>query len=215
MKIGILGGTFDPIHLGHYHLARSVSKIFDLRRVFFMVSNRPPHKGKRELASSFHRFAMTEVGLLDGDGFCPSRWELDRDKPSYTIETLHHFASEYTADQFCFIAGSDSLQEIHLWKNCIELLTKYSFVFVQRPGTEVGLAELKISDPLKRKIQVVCKEESPMIGPGQSFLTDINALPISSTLIRKMIQSGQKPPSDMVSPFVLRYIKKHRLYEKY
>jgi len=215
LKIGILGGTFDPIHLGHCHLARSVSKIFDLNRVLFMVSNRPPHKGKRELASSFHRFAMTEIGLLDRNGFCPSRWELDRDKPSYTIKTLHHFSSKYTADEFCFIAGSDSLQEIYLWKNCVELLTKYSFVFVQRPGTKVGPAELKLLGPLKRNIQVVCEKERPMIGPGQSFLTDINALPVSSTLIRKMIRSGQKPSSNMVSPFVLRYIKKHRLYEKY
>lgn len=179
-----------------------------------MVSNLPPHKEARELTSSFHRFAMTALDLLDADSLHPSRWELDRAQPSYTIETLEHFDSHHSEHQFCFIAGSDSLREIHLWKDYVKLLSRYCFIFVQRPGTETNPRELEISGALGTRIQVVCDQEKPAIGPGQSFLTTINAPPFSSTLVRQMVRSGQRPPPDLISPSVLQYIRKHRLYEE-
>ena len=179
-----------------------------------MVSNLPPHKESRGLTSSFHRFAMTALDLLDDDSLHPSHWELDRVRPSYTIETLEHFDSHHSEHQFCFIAGSDSLREIHLWKDYVKLLSNYCFIFVQRPGTETSPRDLGISEALKTRIRVVCNKESPAIGSGQSFLTTINAPSVSSTSVRRMVCSGQWPPSDMISPSVLQYIRKHRLYEK-
>ncbi|MDA2927310.1 nicotinate-nucleotide adenylyltransferase [Acidobacteria bacterium AH-259-G07] len=214
MKIGILGGTFDPIHRGHSYVARAVSKILSLDRVLFVVSYYPPHKEKREITSPFHRYAMTVLDLINDKILYPSRWELDHKKLSFTIETLQYFTSHHPEHEYCFIAGSDSLKEIHLWKDCGTLLGKHCFLFVQRPGTEVDLEELKIPPSLRQNIQVLCESGKPSIRPGQSFLITLNAPPISSTSIRKIIASGRWPSSEMISPSVLQYIKKHRLYEE-
>jgi len=178
-----------------------------------MVSNLPPHKGSQELTSALHRFAMTVLGLCEEDSLHASCWELERASHSYTVKTLEHFHSHYLEHQFCFIAGSDSLREIHLWKDYVKLLEKYCFVFVQRPGTEARLSDLEIPGVLRSRIRVVREKEKPIIGPGKSFLAAINAPLVSSTAGRRMVRSGQLLPQDVISASVLQYIRKHRLYE--
>lgn len=214
MKIGILGGTFDPMHRGHTYLGRAVSTILDLDRVLFMVSHLPPHKGKQKITSPFHRYAMVAMGLLEEENLYPSQWELNRRKSSYTIETLQYFTSHYPQHQYCFIAGSDSLNEIHLWKDYATLLEEHCFVFVQRPGAQVDLEELKISGSLRQKIHIVCKQDQPIIRSGQSLLMTLDAPDISASSLRKLIASGKRPSSKLISPSVLQYVKKHRLYEE-
>ncbi len=214
MKIGILGGTFDPMHRGHTYLARAVSTVLDLNRVLFMVSYLPPHKGKQKITSPFHRYAMVALDVLDEENLYPSQWELDRGKSSYTIETLQYFTSHYPQHQYCFIAGSDSLKEIHLWKDCDTLLKEHCFVFVQRPGAQVNLEELKISGSLRQRIQILCEQDQPIIRPGQSLLMTLDAPDISASSLRKLIASGKRPSSQLISPSVLQYVKKHRLYEE-
>ena len=214
MKIGILGGTFDPMHRGHTYLARAVSTVLDLDRVLFMVSYLPPHKGKQKITNSFHRYAMVAMDLLEKENLYPSQWELDRRKSSYTIETLQYFTSHYPQHQYCFLAGSDSLQEIHLWKDYGTLLKEHCFVFVQRPGAQVNLEELKISDSLRQKIHIVCEQDQPIIRSGQSLLMTLDAPDISASSLRKLIASGKHPSSKLISPSVLQYVKKHRFYEE-
>ena len=214
MKIGILGGTFDPMHRGHTYLARAVSTVLDLDRVLFMVSYLPPHKGKQKITNSFHRYAMVAMDLLEKENLYPSQWELDRRKSSYTIETLQYFTSHYPQHQYCFLAGSDSLKEIHLWKDYGTLLKEHCFVFVQRPGAQVNLEELKISDSLRQKIHIVCEQDQPIIRSGQSLLMTLEAPDISASSLRKLIASGKHPSSKLISPSVLQYVKKHRLYEE-
>jgi nicotinate-nucleotide adenylyltransferase len=214
LKIGILGGTFDPMHRGHTYLARAVSKVLDLNRVLFMVSYLPPHKGKQKITSPFHRYAMVALDLLEDKDLYPSRWELDRRKPSYTIETLQYFTSHYPQNQYCFIAGSDSLQEIHLWKDYGTLLSEHCFVFVQRPGAQVNPEELKISASLRQTIHLVCEHDPLQILPGQSLLMTLDAPDVSASSVRKIITSGKQPSSELISPSVFRYVKKHRLYEE-
>ncbi len=214
MKIGILGGTFDPIHRGHSYVARCVLRMFSLNHVLFMVSKLPPHKEKDDLTSPFHRYAMVVLDLLDDRDLYPSPWELERGTLSYTIETLQYFARRHPGDEYCFISGSDSLHEIHLWKDYGKLLREHCFIFVQRPGIEVDLDKLGVSASSRGTIRAVCEKERPTIRPGQSFLIAINAPAVSSTSIREMIVSGKQPSADMVSPAVLQYIRRHRLYEK-
>ncbi len=214
MKIGILGGTFDPMHRGHTYLARAVSTILDLDRVLFMVSYLPPHKGKLKISSPFHRYCMVAMDLLEEENLYPSQWELDRRKSSYTIETLQYFTSHHPRHQYCFIAGSDSLKEIHLWKDYATLLKEHCFVFVQRPGAQVNLEKLKISGSLRQKIHSVCKQDRPIIRSGQSLLMTLDAPDISASSLRKLIASGKLPSSKLISPSVLQYVKKHRLYEE-
>jgi nicotinate-nucleotide adenylyltransferase len=214
LKIGILGGTFDPMHRGHTYLARAVSTVLDLDRVLFMVSYLPPHKGKQKITSPFHRYTMVALDLLEDEDLYPSQWELDRKKSSYTIETLQYFTSHYPKNQYCFIAGSDSLKEIHLWRDYDTLLKEHCFVFVQRPGAHVNPEELKISGSLRQKIHPVCEQDSLQIRPGQSLLMTLDAPDISASSLRKIIASGKQPSSELISPSVFRYVKKHRLYEE-
>ena len=214
MKIGILGGTFDPMHRGHTYLAHAVLKIFGLNQILFMVSDLPHHKGKQQITSPFHRYAMVVLALFEEENLYASQWELDRKRLSYTIATLEFFTSRYPQHQYCFVAGSDSLKEIHLWKDYGTLLKEHCFVFVQRPGATVDLDKVDIPASSRRKIQIICEQDKPIIRPGQSFLISLNAPPISASSIRKTIASGQQPSSDLISPSVLRYINKHRLYEE-
>lgn len=213
MKIGILGGTFDPIHRGHTYIARRIRKIFDLDRILLMVSNLPPHKEKREVSNPFHRYAMVVLGIGKVAGVYASLWELQKPGASYTIDTLAHLSTIHPQNKYCFIAGSDALKEIHLWKEYNKLLNEYSFIFIQRPGSEVDLRNLTINAGLKSKIKRVAKGAKSRIQAGQSFLVRLNAPPISSTSIREMIADGQWPSPRFVSPAVLEYVKKYRLYE--
>lgn len=214
MRIGILGGTFDPVHRGHTYLARAVLKAFRLDQVLFMVSNLPPHKGRQQITSPFHRFAMVALETQGEENLCVCEWELTRKGFSYSVDTLRHFSRTYPQNQYCFIAGSDSLQEIHAWKQCDTLLREFTFIFVQRRGAKVDLGRLKISEALKDRIQIRGKLLRSPIQPGCSYLIQLNPPPISSTHIRQMIASGKRPSSRLLSPAVLEYIVKHQLYEK-
>jgi len=202
------------MHRGHTYLARAVSTVLELDRVLFMVSYLPPHKGKQKITSPFHRYAMVALDLLEEENLYPSLWELDRRKSSYTIETLQYFTSHYPQHQYCFIAGSDSLKDIHLWKGYGTLLKEHCFVFVQRPGAQVNPEELKISDSLRQKVHIVCEQDQPIIRSGQSFLMTLDALDISARSLRKLIASGIRPSAKLISPSVLQYVKKHRVYEE-
>jgi nicotinate-nucleotide adenylyltransferase len=214
LKIGILGGTFDPVHRGHTYLARWVLEAFDLSRVDLMVSRIPPHKKSRELTDPCHRHAMLELALDGEDSLYPSGWELDQPKPSYTIETMDHFRSTHPENEYCFLAGSDSLQELHLWKDYARLLEEHCLIFLQRPGSTADLNRLYIASSLKPRIRSVSEADRSHIRAGVSFLISLDAPAISSSSIRTMLTSGKEPSPDILSPAILRYIRKHRLYEK-
>lgn len=213
MKIGVLGGTFDPIHLGHMHIARKVAKVFDLDQVIFMVAKSPPHKLSEAISSTFHRHAMVVLELVEEERFFVSTLELLRERPSYTIETLDELSLRYPDDRLCFIAGSDSLQELHLWYEYDKLLSRHCLVFVQRPGAEVDLEELEISTNLKDSIRSVEGHGTFEIQGGRSFCLSLDAPPVSSSEIRRLIASGKRLAGNIVSSQVYQYIRKYRLYE--
>lgn len=213
MRIGILGGTFDPIHQAHLHVARGVRSAFGLDQVWFMVANLPPHKRKEAVTSPFHRFCMTVLGLQGEPDFYASDWELKRPGPSYTVETLGRLSSHFPSHDFCFLAGSDSLRELHLWKDYDKLLRRYCFVFVQRPGAEADLNHLQGADWLRQVIIPVKDNIQSTIQPGCSFLINLQSPPVSSTAIRQMLSEGRLPPEGWVPPAVLSHICKYGVYE--
>jgi nicotinate-nucleotide adenylyltransferase len=213
MRTGILGGTFDPIHLGHTFIAREIAAVLSLDKVIFMVSQYPPHKKVGEISSPFHRYAMVALELMDSEKYFASQVELFRNKPSYTVDTLEEFSKSFPDEQHCFIAGTDSLSEIHLWHQYDKLFLRHCMVFVQRPGAEVDLGSLEIATNLKDLIQIVEPGDAPEIQKGRSLVLSLDAPPISSTKIRRMIASGKRPPTDQLSPSVYKYIRKYRLYE--
>ncbi len=213
MRIGILGGTFDPIHQAHIHIARGTRLAFGLDQVWFMVANLPPHKRKDPITSPFHRFAMTAAAIQDEPHFYASDWELRRPGPSYTIETLACLAADFPSHEFCFLAGSDSLREIHLWKDYDKLLLRHCFIFVQRPGAEVDLDQLQGAGWLRQVIRPIEENKQPSIQPGRSFLINLDSPPVSSTLIRQMLSAGVPPPEQWIPAAVRSYICKYGVYE--
>lgn len=214
MNLGILGGTFDPIHRGHTFIAHRIREIFALDQVLFMVSNLPPHKEKVRTTSSFHRYAMVVLELLYEERLCASLLELEQGGPSYTVNTLERLRNHHPENHSCFIAGSDSLREIHLWKDYATLLSEHCFVFVQRTRSETDLGQLTIDETVRRSIKVVSASDKPIIQTGQSFLINIDAPPISSTDIRRAIAAGLPPDPGSISAAVLQYIRDYRLYER-
>ncbi len=213
MKIGILGGTFDPVHRGHTFVARRILEAFGLDRVLFMVSKKPPHKQSHQISSAYHRYAMVALEVLTEEGLFASQWELEHSDPCYTIDTLRYFSTHFPNHVYCFVAGTDSLREIQTWAAYSTLLTNYTFIFVQRPGARIKLEELQITQALKHRIRLFRKGEKPAILPGRSHLARLNAPAVSSTTIRKIFSDGRCPPTNILSPAVLNYVKKYELYD--
>lgn len=215
MKVGVLGGTFDPVHSGHLYIAKAISEIFSLDRVLFMVANEPPHKRPRYISESSIRYAMVVLALLDESDLLACDLELLRDGPSYTIETLRRLRDDHPGDEFCFIGGSDSLRELHYWKECDKLLREHCLVFVERPGAEVSLKSLEIGSELGSRTQIVSKGDCPSISPGRTYLVSLDAPAVSSTEIRSLIASGRRPSPGDVPKRVLDFIEKHQLYHEH
>lgn len=214
MKVGILGGTFDPVHSGHLYIAKKVRKILSLDRVLFMVAKQPPHKGPTFISPPSHRYAMVVLALLDERDFLASGMELLREGPSYTIDTLQQLYQDHPDDQFCFIGGSDSLKELHLWKDCDKLFREHCLVFVQRPGAEVSLDILRIAPEFGRRAITISEGDSPHITPGCTYLVSLNPPPVSSTHIRRLVASGGRPTPEEVPEKVSDYIEKYQLYHE-
>lgn len=215
MKVGVLGGTFDPVHSGHLYIANKIRVLLDLDRVLFMVAKQPPHKGARPVSQMSHRYAMVVLALLDEEALLASGMELKRSGPSYTIDTLRQLRAESPTDEFCFIGGSDSLKEIHLWKDCDKLFQEHCLVFVQRPGAEVSLDGLEIAPELGRRAITVSEGDSPVIKPGLTYLVSLNAPPVSSTEIRRLVASGRHPSPEYTPERVIDYIEKYQLYHEH
>ena len=215
MKTGILGGTFDPIHKGHIAIAHRAFEFFELDSVVLMVAHVSPHKQGQGIASSCHRFAMAVLEAEGDPRLGVSDCELQRPGLSYTSHTLAKWSTTHPETDLCFIAGVDSLLEIHLWRDCARLLSEYCFVFVQRPGIEVDLERLALPANLRKRLTLI-QEDAPRpdIEPGRSFVVSSHHQPVSSTQIRHALLQRRPVGADLLSPRVLEHIRKYRLYER-
>src|SRR5690554_2163722 len=135
-KIGIMGGTFDPIHYGHLVLAEQIRTKFHLERILFIPAGTPPHKQDMRITESKHRFFMTLVATITNPYFEVSRIELDNNEVSYTINTIRRLKEIYKDTEIFFITGADALYEIDTWKNFDDLLKECNFIAATRPGTD-------------------------------------------------------------------------------
>jgi nicotinate-nucleotide adenylyltransferase len=198
-RIGIMGGSFNPIHLGHLLLAQTALQEFDLSQVIFVPTGNPGYKVKEKPILPEHRYFMTSLAISSNPFFFVSRIEVDRSKPSFTIDTVTELRKTYpieSVDLF-FITGADSILDILNWKNPQEILKLCSFIAGTRPGYSFADFEEKISglDQAKEKIH---RMEIPM-------------LDISSSQIRKLIRQG-KSIRYLVPDLLLSYIEKNKLY---
>lgn len=191
MKIGIMGGTFDPIHNGHLVAASEVAHRFGLDRVIFVPTGQPWQKSG--VTEAEHRYLMTVVATASNPGFSVSRVDIDREGPTYTIDTLRDIAARNPDAELYFITGADALANIMSWKDWDAMLGMAHFVGVTRPGYTLTADML----PDKHDISLV----------------DIPAMAISSTECRRRAGEGA-PIWYLVPDGVVQYVAKNRLYQK-
>lgn len=191
MKIGLFGGTFNPIHWGHLLLAESAREQFKLHRVLFVPAGHPPHK-KRLTTAVHHRLAMTRLAVRGNPFFRVSDWEARQKRVVYTHETLEHFAQESRPEWF-FLMGSDSLSQIQAWRLGPGLLDRCTFLVAERP--ERPWKSLPAS--LRRKTRLIA---SPLVA-------------LASHDIRRRVHEGLSIRYH-VPGIVARYIERHRLYRE-
>ncbi|MDQ1113848.1 nicotinate-nucleotide adenylyltransferase [Microbacterium testaceum] len=187
-RIGVMGGTFDPIHHGHLVAASEVAQSFDLDEVVFVPTGRPWQKD--DVTESEHRYLMTVIATASNPQFTVSRVDIDRAGPTYTIDTLRDLQEQRPGAELFFITGADAVAQILSWRNHQELWDLAHFVAVSRPG------------------HVLTTEGLPAENVSQ---LEIPALSISSTDCRARVRRGH-PVWYLVPDGVVQYIAKHHLY---
>ncbi len=198
-KIGIMGGTFDPLHFGHLSLAEAVRDELELDRVIFIPAGKPPHKENENLGSSEDRYNMTLLGCKDNPFFEVSKIELEREGKSYSVDTMRELKGLYPeGTEFYFILGADSLMDLEKWREPQTLLSMCSFAAVARPGYKNKKTEAQIKK-LREKYNADIRH------------IESSRLEISSTDIRNKISLG-KSAKYSVPEEVLKYIEDKGLY---
>jgi nicotinate-nucleotide adenylyltransferase len=215
-RLGLLGGTFNPIHLGHVQAARIVKERCRLDRVLFIPSFIPPHKEGQDVASAQHRFSMVQLAIKGEPGFEASTLEIDSPGTSYSIDTLDRVSQSQPEAEVFFILGIDAFLEIATWKDYEKVLDRCSFIVISRPGYLLEEARSVLDGRLQGRMKDLGisgewgDSLSPEAGPT-IYLLEIDALDIASSEIRRRLFSGASI-ADMAPESVREYIKEHRLY---
>jgi len=210
-RIGILGGTLDPIHVGHLDTALAARAALLLDRVIVMPSRVPPHRHHQPVASRYHRFAMAALAVNGREGLTVSDMELCAPGPSYTADTLSRFqaVSGRDATQIFFITGADAFAEIHTWHRYPEVLGLAHFVVVSRPGHPVQ--ELPVRLPALASRMRLADAAKSAADSLAIHLVDAPTADVSSTEIRRRLGSGESL-AGLVPPAVDTHIRQHGLY---
>jgi nicotinate-nucleotide adenylyltransferase len=207
--IGILGGTFDPIHYGHLRPCLDLLQQLNLAEVRLMPNHIPPHRATPG-SSSAHRLAMAKLAVIDCDELSIDTRELTRTTPSYTIDTLIELAAENPHTPVCFLIGLDSLNSLHTWHRWQELLSYCHLVVSYRPNYALTLApEVK---RIFEQVQTTDVRDLQVQKQGRILLWPSTQLEISATRIRQLIEQQQNPQY-LLPDNVLSYIHKNSLYK--
>jgi nicotinate-nucleotide adenylyltransferase len=191
LRLGVMGGTFDPIHNGHLVAASEVGSLFELDEVIFVPTGQPWQKSHPIASSAEDRYLMTVIATASNPRFSVSRVDIDRPGPTYTIDTLRELHDQYgSGAEFFFITGADALAQILSWRDTDELFRLAHFVGCTRPGHTLS---------------------DPGLPVGRVSLVEVPALAISSTDCRDRVQRGQ-PIWYLVPDGIVQYINKRRLY---
>jgi nicotinate-nucleotide adenylyltransferase len=212
-RTGVLGGTFDPIHVGHLSAARAARGALDLERVLFIPSFDPPHRHTDPVASAFHRFGMVTLATASTEGFLASDVELCRSGPSFTAETLRDLiAGGLDRSQIFFITGADAFAEIATWREYPALLDLAHFVVCARPGFPVEEIRDRAPDLAPRMIDLSHSPGTALDGSEPHvWLLDVATPAVSSTEVRARARDG-RPIAGLVPPEVESHIRRHDLY---
>ena len=194
MRVGVLGGTFDPVHIAHLRLAEAARESLALDEVLFVPAGQPWRKSDRRITAGEHRLAMLELAVAGNDDFCVSDLELKRPGPTYTADTLELLAGERLDDEFYFIVGTDALADLPNWHEPRRIVAHATLAVAAREDERVNVATLEVPGVAARL------EPFPMI-----------RMDISSTDIRARASAGRSIRY-LVPDAVARYIAEHGLY---
>jgi nicotinate-nucleotide adenylyltransferase len=220
MRIGLFGGTYNPIHLGHLRAAVEVKEGFSLDEIYLIPCALPPHKKSGHVAGAKDRYEMARIATANTPGVLASDVELKRSGPSYTIDTVLYFKSVFKEDtKLYFILGFDAFLEIDTWKSYKDLFPLIPFIILTRPYTEridPDLRQQKIEDFMKSRISAGYKYDSSQSGfthlkMEPVFLFDVTPLKISSSAIRSLIKKGRSIRY-LVPDEAIAFIKTNGLY---
>jgi len=189
-RVGIMGGTFDPIHHGHLVAASEAAALFELDEVIFVPTGVPWQKTERQVSPAEHRYLMAVIATASNPRFWVSRVDIDRAGPTYTVDTIRDIAAQRPGAELYFITGADALGQILSWNRAEDALRLAHFIGVTRPGYELSDEHLP-SDAVT--------------------LLDVPAMAISSSDCRARVQKGD-PVWYLVPDGVVQYISKHNLY---
>lgn len=196
LRLGVLGGTFDPPHCGHLVMAETARVQLSLDRVLFVPAGEPPHKPDRPITPAHHRAAMVAAAIADNPAFVLSPVDLDRPGPHYTVDMLALLEGEYPGARLFFLLGGDSLAEFLTWRDPAGIVQRVHLAVMKRPGWEADLTALEKAIPGVRERLV---------------WLDTPRLDISGTDLRRRVRRGL-PLRYLVPPAVEEYIRQHRLY---
>ena len=202
MKLGLFGGSFDPIHFGHIRPVQEARNKLELDRVVFLPTAIPPHKPGRQFAPPHARYAMVELALLDERDFSVSPLELTPERPAYSVDSLHHFQRRYPDAELYLILGGDGFAELHTWRRWREIVRVAEIAVLTRPNwrweevreeVPVEIAQLAKTD----RVHFVVNEP----------------VAVSATELRERLAAGEEPPAAALPGLVLKYIRKYSLYQ--
>jgi nicotinate-nucleotide adenylyltransferase len=210
-RVGIYGGTFDPVHNGHVEVARGVLQLFELDEVIFVPACVPPHKRNLKLTSAFHRFAMLALATEADQRLLVSTIELDSPDRPYAVDTVARMRDE--TGRLCFIIGADSWSEITTWHEWRRLVEMCDLIVVTRPGY---VTEPKVDNFIDVRgmtsraiVELIESQTNPRV-----FLTDIVMTDVAANEIRASVRAGgYERLRGQVPPSVAAYIEKHGLYK--
>ena len=199
-NIGLFGGTFNPIHNGHLHIAQAFAEQCQLDCVVFLPAGDPYHK-QTDLVSAEHRLAMLELATTHQPLFAVSDCDIVRKGATYTIDTLHIFKQHYPNAQLHWLMGMDSLMTLHTWKSWQSVVRQTKIVVANRTGDNLAKAPRELHAWLGEALQ-----------SGDLTLLNADVMEVDSSQIRAMIAKGQNPRA-YVPANVADYIQKHHLYQ--
>lgn len=194
-----MGGTFDPIHNGHLILAEYSRIAFDLEKVIFIPTGRPPHKVEKQISSINYRYDMTLLAISTNPYFYLSPMEIQRQGTTYTIDTIMDLQKQHEDVEFYFILGADSFNQIHKWKDSDKLLSLCKFIVAKRPDAD--------NQKLGEKIEKLNQSYK-----GSFYILEAPLIDISSTKVRNRIKT-KSSIKYLVPETVELYIEKNKLYE--
>ena len=211
IRVGLFGGTFNPIHLGHLRGAEEIREAFHLEEVTFVPSSIPPHKMTEKVTEASHRLEMVRLAVSGNPYFSASDAEISRPGKSYSIETIRYFR-ERRQDAFFFILGSDAFVEIETWKEFQNLFSLCHVIVMTRPGPQKETPSLPRA--LVPNFRYASEEKVWIHVSGYIlYFKEISFLDISSTKVRELIEKGRSVRY-LIPPEVEAYIHDHELYRK-